>query len=102
MPGLVVPPRGTVWDTVGHRSIRFPEDLEGRLRALAEAEGRSFSNLVVRTLEQALGGQGSGDTRSVSSPRESGVVEEVRATGHPASARAPYVRPFNPRPKGKA
>jgi hypothetical protein len=43
---------------MGQRSIRFPDGLEQQLLAVAEAEGRSFSNVVVWTLERALHASG--------------------------------------------
>ena len=54
--------------------------------------GHERPPLLAATVESALGGQGSGDTRSVASPRESGSVEEVRATEHPAPTRPPVPR----------
>lgn len=36
------------------RSIRFPDELDERLGQLAKADGRTFSQFVVRTLEKAL------------------------------------------------
>lgn len=39
---------------MGQRSIRFPDELEARLLAASKADGRTFSNFVVRTLESAL------------------------------------------------
>ena len=37
------------------RSIRFPDDLDARIVKIAETEDRSFSYVVVRAMERALG-----------------------------------------------
>ena len=37
------------------RSIRFPDDLDARIAKIAEGEDRSFSYVVVRAMERALG-----------------------------------------------
>ena len=37
------------------KSIRFPAELADRIRAIAEAEDRTFSYVVVRAMERALG-----------------------------------------------
>jgi hypothetical protein len=101
----LVPLRATVWVTVGHRSIRFPDDLEAKLMALAESEDRSFSRVVVRTLEQALSGPGASLKPSgVSSPGSLPGKDPVATASHSAPARAPstqrpYVKPFRPAQK---
>ena len=45
------------WVTMGdmQRSIRFPDDLDARIAKIAEGEDRSFSYVVVRAMERALG-----------------------------------------------
>lgn len=60
-----------------------------------------FDRFVRETLEQALGGQGSGDTRAVSKSAESGSVKETRATEHPAPARASEPPPDDLPPKAE-
>lgn len=37
------------------KSIRFPDELAQKLQAIAEAEDRTFSYVVVRAMERALG-----------------------------------------------
>lgn len=37
------------------RSIRFPDDLDARIAKIAEDEDRTFSYVVVRAMERALG-----------------------------------------------
>lgn len=39
---------------MSQRSIRFPDELEARVVALAEADGRTFSNWVLRAVERAI------------------------------------------------
>jgi hypothetical protein len=73
---------------VGHKSVRFPEELERRLLALAKSERRSFSNVVVKTLEEALGGSSTAEQ-----PR--------RASGsNPQVAGSTPARPSSPRASG--
>lgn len=42
---------------MSHRSIRFPAELEALVEEVAAREGRSFSQVVLRTLEAALSGE---------------------------------------------
>ena len=37
------------------KSIRFPDELAQKIQAIAEAEDRTFSYVVVRAMERALG-----------------------------------------------
>jgi hypothetical protein len=74
------------------RSIRFPDELDARIRALSEADDRSFSYVVVRALESALGAhppsvgvKGKGAT-----PGPSGLDAEARSAPSRASARPDY------------
>lgn len=39
---------------MGQRSIRFPDELEARIEAVAKRDDRSFSYVVIRTMERAL------------------------------------------------
>jgi hypothetical protein len=48
-----------------------------------------FERWVRGALEQALDGQGPGDTSSVASPRRSGSAKEAAPTEPPTPARAP-------------
>jgi hypothetical protein len=41
---------------MGQRSIRFPDELEARIQAVAVRDDRSFAYVVVRALESALSG----------------------------------------------
>jgi hypothetical protein len=45
--------------------IRLPADLRAELEALAQAEGRSLSNMIVRLLKEALAAR----RRGTQSPR---------------------------------
>jgi Arc/MetJ-type ribon-helix-helix transcriptional regulator len=67
----------------------------------AKAMGESRGEFVRRALEQALGKEGT--TLPGQQPTAERSVEEPRPRhqSRPVPARAPYVRPFNPRPKGK-
>jgi hypothetical protein len=40
---------------MGQRSIRFPDELEARIKGIAVREDRSFSKVVLRALESVLG-----------------------------------------------
>lgn len=73
---------------MAQRSFKLSDELDARLVAAAAADRRSVSFLIVRALEQALAGQGLGDTSSIASPRRSGSVKEVAPTEPPAPARA--------------
>lgn len=70
------------------RTFRLDEGLVSRYEARAKVLGQSYTMFVERALEAALGGQGSGDTPSVASPRESGSVKRTAPTESPASPRA--------------
>jgi hypothetical protein len=73
------------------RSIRFPDELDALIQARAEADDRSFSYVVLRTLESALS-SGSGARTEVARvsappPSEAAPVRAPEETPLPKIAR---------------
>jgi hypothetical protein len=71
-------------------NMRLPTELLARVDSVCGPRGRT--EFVVRALEAALGGQGSGDTPRCGNPgvagesaKESGSVKETAPTEDPAS-----------------
>lgn len=76
---------------MGQRSIRFPDDLEARLVAAAKADGRTFSNFVVRALESALGSVIPADTPGPAASRDRGEGVPNARSSAPSRASAKKV-----------
>lgn len=98
-------------------TVRMEEELLGRVDAARGDVPRE--RWVRRTLEEALVGEPGGQSVSTARGRspeirpggagstpaertaEAGARDAAPVT-HPAPSRAPYVKPFNPQPKGKS
>ena len=71
------------------KTIRFPDELAQKIQAIAEAEDRTFSYVVVRAMERALG-DAEGDRiperpappRSTSPPKASKRPDKLLETAH--------------------
>ena len=76
-------------------SIRLPERLEERIRDLAAEERRTFSNMVVVLLEQALGDDGTIIIKD-EADRTVKRIPEVQADAQPRDVPARTVAPADP------